>query len=106
MVGSCAISLQRGQVSGSAIALMLVEAIGGILLVELEHQAVACDLRDHRGRRDREAARVAFDDRALWERDIAQGECVEQEGLWGRRELSERVLHRLFCRLKNITSID
>ena len=58
MMGGRAVGLERGQVRRCAIAFMLIEAVGRILLVELEHQVIARHFRDDRSSRDREAARA------------------------------------------------
>src|SRR6185436_2156894 len=47
---------------GRAVALVLGETIARTLTVELDHHPVARDLGDDRGRRDRQALAVAFDD--------------------------------------------
>src|SRR4051794_40236925 len=96
MVGSCAMLLESCQVSGSTVAFMLIEAVSGIFLVQLEHQVVACDFCDHRSRRDRQAASIALNERALRERDIAQSKGIEQECLGSGRKLSKCVFHGLF----------
>ena len=76
-----------GYMGLGTVALMLVEAVVGILLVELYHQTISRHLRDDRGGGDREAASIALDDGALWQRDIWQMDGIEEQGLGRGREL-------------------
>src|SRR6266571_468901 len=88
------------------VSLMLGEAIDGILFVQLEHEAVTCDLGYDRGCCNREAEGIAFDDGALWQGNVREVQCIQQECLGGDRELGKSITHGLFGGLQDVASID
>ena len=66
MQGGNAVLLQGGQVSGCAIAFVVVKAVVRILFMKLEHEVVASDFGDDRSGGNGEAEGIAFDDGVLW----------------------------------------
>ena len=62
MVSAGAVRAQCGEVSLGGVASVPVEFIFGMKGREPRHHAVAQDLGDNRGRRDRQGQRVAFHD--------------------------------------------
>ena len=68
----------RGAVLGCRVADVGLEVPSGMALGGPAHVAVARDLGEHRGRRDRGAAAVAVDDGALLVAEVADAEAVDQ----------------------------
>src|SRR5689334_22030279 len=64
MVWGHAVLVKCGKVSFGAIAFVLIEAIGGIFGVQLQHKAITGNFSDDRGGGDRETARITLNDRA------------------------------------------
>src|SRR5437763_8341906 len=106
MDGTGAVAVEGGEVVGGAVALVAGEAVLGELLVGLEHQPVARDLRDDRRRGDRRAARVSVDQVALRAGQRGQRDEVGDDELGDDAEHGQGLAHGQDRRLQDIDAVD
>src|SRR5581483_2933421 len=76
VVAARAVLLERAQMLGRSVPLVIGKAVARFDLVQLAQQLIAMDLGDDRGGRDNRAARVAFDERLL-----GAGERLDAHGV-------------------------
>lgn len=96
---------ERFEVVGCAVAFILREAVLRIELIELEHAAVAIDFGEDGRGSDRDGARVAVNDRFLFDGQI-EFDGVEQKVIGKGTQLRNSRNHRLAAGLINIPGVD
>ncbi len=98
--------IEGREVLGRAIALVLGEAVFGILLVELTHHAIPLDLRDDRGRRNALAAIVPAHNALVGHAHAIQRATVNEDVLGPCGQTRNRPTHGLVGRPTDIEAID
>ncbi len=94
------------QMFWGAIAFMLCESVGGELRIELQHEAVARDFRQHAGGSDGITTRVPFYERRLGKAKGLHLRAIHKGVLRHRLQLRERFIHRAMSGLQNIDLIN
>ena len=92
---------------------MTIKAVVGMLLMQLKHPSIACDLCEDRRGGDRVGARIAFDQRLLWAVVVQQALLAvdNHKDLFGAdpqrlAHLPRAVLHSPEGRTEDIEAID
>jgi hypothetical protein len=93
------------EVLPGGIAFVFAEAIARIGLVQLQHQAIPCDLGDDRGGGDRGADPVAPDDGPLGHWQAGQPPAVDEQQIGRGVELRDSRLHGEMGRSENIKPV-
>lgn len=85
MQGTGAERPERFKMLGHAVALVFREPVAGMRGVELAHQRVPRGLGEDRGGRDRQAFRVAADNRLLGNFQVLDAPSVDQDVIGAHR---------------------
>ena len=76
----------RVKMIGRRVAFVSIEAVARIAAVQLQHQAIACHLRNDGGGCNRRAAPIAMAHAALRHRQVRHAERVDEHDIGERRE--------------------
>src|SRR6476661_5203259 len=101
-----ALTLDGLAVLGRGVAHVGGELPARMQRVRAMHEAIAGDLGDDRGSRDRGRRRVAVDDRALRIADVGNREAVDETEAVGPRDAHERVVQRVEVRPVQAARVD
>jgi len=98
--------LQLPQVLGSAVSFMRKKSVLGIVAVRPDHEPVAEDLRNDRGRRNGATHPIAFDHGPLLRRDPRKTHRIKKEVIWTRDKVTNRLGHRQTSGLQDVQRIN
>jgi len=74
------------EMDGGRVALVSIEAVSGVAIVELEHLTIAGDLGHDRGGSDGRTATIAVQHATLGHRQTGHMERVDEHDIWQWRE--------------------